>query len=154
MRITLPVSTSAAQRCARALVLVLSLTLLGACGGGGGGGGGAADQGGSIVGVWTTGVMFDPAFGGAPFQEQLILQGDGSYQRQWIYAAGSVISQAGGWVLFPGSILKLNALSAQPASALVGGTFLWSMPDANTLVVDIPSCNSSFAVCRYIHSRG
>jgi hypothetical protein len=150
MRLTLSAFTSRA----RALVFLLTLTLLGACGGGGGAGGGTADQGGSIVGVWTTGVMFDPAFGGAPFQEQLILQSDGGYQRQWIYAAGSVISQAGGWVLFPGNILKLNALSAQPASALIGGTFLWSMPDANTLVVDIPSCNPNFAVCRYIHSRG
>jgi hypothetical protein len=138
---------------ARVLVLGLVLTLLGACGGGGGGGAGAPGAG-NVVGVWTTGVMFDPAFGGAPFQEQLILQGDGSYSRQWIYAAGTVITQAGSWVLFPGNILKLNALSAQPASALVGGTFFWSMPNANTLVVDIPSCDPTFSVCRYVHARG
>jgi hypothetical protein len=152
----MPVSLPSLPGRVRAAVLGCVLLLLGACGGGGGaGGGGTGDQGaGNLVGVWTTGVMFDPAFGGAPFQEQLILQADGSYSRQWIYAAGTVITQAGGWVLFPGNILKLNALSAQPASALVGGTFVWSMPDANTLIVDIPSCNPNAFVCRYIHGRG
>jgi hypothetical protein len=131
---------------------VLALAALAACGGGGAGGGdgGGGGGGGDPTGVWTA-QMFSNTWG--PYQVDLVLQSNGAFSHQWIYFAGSVITNTGTWRTLPDqSILRLDALSAQPASALIGETSVYSV-NGNTLVTDLVNCDPASGECRVIYTR-
>jgi hypothetical protein len=75
-------------------------------------GGGAP---GALTGVWRSGFS-DPFFGGASIE--LILQNNGSFQQQTLYAAGSLVTIFGTFRVFPDqALLRLDIERGEPTQS-------------------------------------
>lgn len=140
----------------RTALVVMAVTF---CGTAGCGGGGPA---GTLVGVWNA-AFNDPAFG--PGTVQLILRADGTFQEQYAYQAGSLITVFGTFRVFENEgLLRLDIIRGEPSQSCgplgctdiiypAGESYGYTLLDANTLLLNVANCDPNVTVCSFTHQR-
>jgi len=135
------------------LVGTVGLPALSGCGGGG--------PPTSLIGVWDA-QFVDPFFG--PGAVQLILQANGRFQQQTVYAAGSLVTIVGTFRVFPNeALLRLDiedgfpdefcALECTPILYPAGESHGYTLVDNNTLVLQPVNCVPGAGVCVFNYTR-
>lgn len=138
------------------LWLLPLMSLIGAAGCGGGGPAGA------LVGVWNASFN-DPTFG--PGTVQLVLMANGTFQEQYAYQAGSLITVFGTFRVFENEgLLRLDITRGEPSQTCgplgctqiiypAGESYGYTLLDANTLLLQIANCDPNVSPCSYMHLR-